>query len=135
GVLRAGGVVVPMNVLLKEREVKFYLSDPEARLFFAWADFEKAAAAGASDAGVELILVKPGEFEKTLFGAEPSFDVVDRDPDDTAVILYTSGTTGTPKGDELTHSNLLSNVRPTSETLVDINDDDVSLAALPFFHA
>ena len=51
GVLRAGGVVVPMNVLLKEREVAFYLSDPEAGLVFAWHEFAGAAQSGADDAG------------------------------------------------------------------------------------
>src|SRR6267378_682641 len=66
GVLRAGGVVVPMNVLLKEREVAFYLSDPEAKLVFAWEGFAQDAEAGAKDAGAECILVSPGSFEQTL---------------------------------------------------------------------
>src|SRR3712207_178973 len=47
GVLRAGAVVVPMNVLLKGREVGFYLRDPEAKLLFAWHDFGDAANEGA----------------------------------------------------------------------------------------
>src|SRR3954471_12954080 len=46
GILRAGGVVVPMNVLLKKREVAFYLDDPGAKLLFAWHDFAEAAEAG-----------------------------------------------------------------------------------------
>src|SRR3954462_9990164 len=66
GTLRAGGVVVPMNVLLKGREVKFYLEDPGARLVFAWGDFAEAAGQGASEAGAEMIEVVPGEFEKLL---------------------------------------------------------------------
>src|SRR6478736_4749194 len=66
GVLRAGGVVVPMNVLLKGREVKFYLEDPEAKILFAWHDFAEAAEAGAEQAGAECVLVKPGEFESML---------------------------------------------------------------------
>src|SRR5215203_2821830 len=94
GILRAGAVVVPMNVLLKGREVGFYLKDPEAKLLFAWHDFADAAEAGAKETGVEVILVKPGEFEKLLGEATPVTEVCDRADDDTAVILYTSGTTG-----------------------------------------
>src|SRR3712207_2348404 len=66
GILRAGGVVVPMNVLLKGREVTFYLTDPEAKLLFAWHGFEDAAREGAQEAGAELVTVKPGEFERLL---------------------------------------------------------------------
>src|SRR3981189_936562 len=51
GVLRAGGVVVPMNVLLKGREVGFYLQDPGAKLLFAWHGFGDAAREGAEKAG------------------------------------------------------------------------------------
>jgi len=61
GVLRAGGVVVPMNVLLKEREVAFYLGDPEVKLVFAWHEFAQAAEHGAAQAGSECVLVAPGE--------------------------------------------------------------------------
>src|SRR3954465_15640726 len=68
GVLRAGGGVVPMNVLLKGREVKFYLGVPEAKVVFAWHDFAEAAETGAEQAGAECILVKPGEFEQLLGG-------------------------------------------------------------------
>ncbi len=134
GILRAGGVVVPMNVLLKGREVKFYLEDPEAKVVFAWHDFAEAAEKGADDAGADCILVKPGEFEKLLADVEPKTEVAERADDDTAVILYTSGTTGTPKGAELTHSNLRRNVEVASG-LWDYSDEDVILGALPLFHS
>jgi long-chain acyl-CoA synthetase len=134
GVLRAGGVVVPMNPLLKGREVKFYLSDPEAKALIAWHGFAEAAQEGAGEAGVEPIIVEPGSFEESLGGVEPLFEVVDRDPRDTAVILYTSGTTGTPKGAELTHENLKRNAEVTTG-LTDVSHDDVLLGALPLFHA
>src|SRR5206468_9744117 len=91
GVLRAGGVVVPMNVLLKGREVEFYLADPEAKVLFAWHDFSDAAEQGAAETDAEVVLVKPGEFEETVGSADPLTDVAERAGDDTAVILYTSG--------------------------------------------
>jgi long-chain acyl-CoA synthetase len=133
-VLRAGGVVVPMNVLLKRREVAFYLGDSGAELMFAWEGFADDANAGAQEAGAECIVVKPGEFEKLLAGVEPRREVVDRAPDDTAVILYTSGTTGTPKGAELTHANLKTNCEITRD-MFGIGGDVVTLGALPLFHS
>ncbi len=71
GVLRAGGVVVPMNVLLKKREISFYLEDSGARLLFAWDGFAEDAQAGADAAGAECILVKAGEFEHQVGAARP----------------------------------------------------------------
>jgi long-chain acyl-CoA synthetase len=135
GILRLGAVVVPMNVLLKGREVEFYLNDPEAKVLFAWHDFGDAAEEGASGTDAEVVLVKPGEFEDMVGSAEPLTDVADCSSDDTAVILYTSGTTGTPKGAELTHDNLTSNVETILDTLIQIKDDDVVLGALPLFHS
>src|SRR5688500_6081002 len=135
GILRAGAVVVPMNVLLKKREVGFYLEDPGAKFLFAWGDFGEAAEAGAEDAGAELILVKPGEFEKLLADQEPDTEMADRSEEDTAVILYTSGTTGKPKGAELTHANLYKNSKGVSEKLGAMSNEDVLLGALPLFHS
>jgi long-chain acyl-CoA synthetase len=134
GVLRAGGVVVPMNVLLKQREVCFYLSDPEAKLLFAWEGFADDAVAGAKDAGAECVIVSVGEFEQELAKHEPKPEVADTADDDTAVILYTSGTTGTPKGAELTHANLIKNCQ-VARSLFDLSADTVVLGALPLFHS
>src|SRR5918994_4477634 len=135
GILRAGGVVVPMNVLLKGREVAFYLEDPGARIVFAWGDFAEAAEAGAETAGAEVILVKPGEFEKLLAEQGPDRGVAERTADDTAVILYTSGTTGKPKGAELTHANLYRNCSSVGDKLGELTKEDVLLGALPLFHS
>jgi long-chain acyl-CoA synthetase len=134
GALRLGATIVPMNVLLKGREVTFYLQDPEVKVLFAWHDFADAAGEGAQAAGTEVVLVKPGEFEQLLGGAEPVRQVADRDGSDTAVILYTSGTTGTPKGAELTHDNLRRNAE-LSGGLFDLSEEDVVLGALPLFHS
>ncbi|QLL07542.1 long-chain-fatty-acid--CoA ligase [Mycobacterium vicinigordonae] len=134
GVLRAGAVVVPMNVLLKERETTFYLSDPSAKAVIAWHEFAAAAQAGADAAGAECIVVTPGEFEELICAFDPIADPVPRDDTDTAVILYTSGTTGKPKGAELTHANLRHNVA-TVARMVNLTADDIILGALPLFHA
>jgi len=134
GILRAGGVVVPMNVLLKAREVSFYLGDSGARYVFAWHGFAREAEPGAREAGTELLVVTPGEFERLLERAPRMASDVERDNSDTAVILYTSGTTGTPKGAELTHFNLIANARASAE-LMRVTEDDVIFGALPLFHS
>jgi long-chain acyl-CoA synthetase len=134
GVLRAGGIVVPMNVLLKKREVAYYLSDSGAKLLFAWHGFADNAQAGAEQAGTECLLVEPGAFEQQVGAATPGTGLADTADDDTAVLLYTSGTTGQPKGAELTHANLTLNARGSAE-LFDLGREGILLGALPLFHS
>jgi long-chain acyl-CoA synthetase len=144
GVLRAGGVVVPMNPLLKGREVAYYLSDSGARLIFAWHAFADPAREGAAAVGpgqssteqaeAELIVVDGVGFPDLLASVTPDFQVVDTDDEDTAVILYTSGTTGHPKGAELTHANLISNTEVSRADIVLAGPDDVIFGGLPLFH-
>jgi long-chain acyl-CoA synthetase len=135
GVLRAGGVVVPMNVLLKRREIAFYLEDSGARLLLGWHGFAAEARDGAADAGVELIEVEPESFAAMLDEHEPTTALADSDEQDTAVILYTSGTTGKPKGAELTHFNLSRNADIASRTTCVISAGDIVLGTLPLFHS
>ncbi|MGV9804935.1 long-chain-fatty-acid--CoA ligase [Micromonospora chersina] len=134
GILRAGAVVVPMNVLLKSREVAFYLSDSQAKVVLAWHGYGEDAAAGAAAAGTECLLVAPGEFEALLGATTPQGGIVAREAGDTAVILYTSGTTGTPKGAELSHANLTRNAEVGVDLLA-LTSADVVLGALPLFHS
>jgi long-chain acyl-CoA synthetase len=134
GILRAGGVVVPVNVMLKARELEFYLSDSGAKMLFAWHALAEEAEAGAYAAGTECLFVTPGEFTRLLSGVEPRRTLCDRGGDDTAVILYTSGTTGTPKGAELTHGNLASNVEAVV-ALHGFDETTTALGALPLFHS
>src|SRR4051812_36001814 len=122
GALRLGAVVVPMNPLLKSREVAYHLSDSGAKVMVAWHLFAQAAEAGSREAGAECVVAKPGEFESLLGAAEAVEDVVDRDDDDAAVIIYTSGTTGTPKGATLVHRNLAAGA-DTARDLVDATPD------------
>ncbi len=135
GVLRAGGVVVPMNVLLKRREIAFYLEDSGAKLLLAWHGFAAEAEAGAAEAGTELVEVEPEAFAALLGEREPEAELADTDEDDTAVILYTSGTTGKPKGAELTHFNLSRNSDISARTTSNTQAGDVVLGALPLFHS
>jgi long-chain acyl-CoA synthetase len=132
GVLRAGGIVVPMNPLLKDREVGYYLHDSGARFLFAglgvWGGTGDTTAA-------KLVPVVSDHFDEMIASFDPAEDIVFRADDDTAVLLYTSGTTGHPKGAELTHSNLLRNARVTAATLFGLGPDDVILGCLPLFHA
>jgi long-chain acyl-CoA synthetase len=134
GVLRAGAVVVPMNVLLKRREIAFYLEDSEAKLLLAWHGFLGEARDGAADAGVELIEVEPAAFGATLDGLEPTAEMAAVDDEDTAVILYTSGTTGKPKGAALSHLNLARNADVSARTNTTVGPGDIVLGALPLFH-
>jgi long-chain acyl-CoA synthetase len=134
GAVAAGAVVVPMNPLLKGREVEYYLKDSGASLLFAWQDMAEEATQGAKAVDVECIPVEAEGFLHLLRDHEPDGEVVDRAADDTMVLLYTSGTTGQPKGAELTHDNMISNALTSAETLVELGEEDVVMGCLPLFH-
>ncbi|MDN5668311.1 MAG: long-chain fatty acid--CoA ligase [Renibacterium salmoninarum] len=132
GILRYGAVVVPLNPLLKSREVAYHLQDSQTSLVFAWEGVLAEVAPGAEAAGADLISID-ALLIPTLSGHEALSPITEAAGDDTAVILYTSGTTGRPKGAELTHSNLLGNAE-VSRSLHDVGVGDVIFGGLPFFH-
>ncbi|RNL62737.1 long-chain fatty acid--CoA ligase [Nocardioides marmoriginsengisoli] len=154
GVLKAGGVVVPLNVLLKDREIAYHLRDSEARAYLAfegtpelpvgaWAKAGFDAADGCRDLfllDTGALTWEPGERPESLAAAvaeqPPTFETVTVDLDDTAVILYTSGTTGLPKGAELRHRNMLDNALIAKDIVgADPERPDTYLSVLPLFHS
>lgn len=148
GILKAGCTVVPLNVLFKRNEVQYHLEDSDAVALFVWEGFASEAVTGFRQAETchTLVIVQPpGSTEALPEGAvafntllaenAPTFDTVQTMPDDTAVILYTSGTTGRPKGAELTHCNMFFNTMTCNEKLMGLHEDDVGLAVLPLFHS
>ena len=134
GILRAGAVVVPMNPLLKAREVEYYLGDSGAKLLFAWPEVAGEAGKGSEVAGATMIQTDDG-WASLLAAQTPTPGIVERDGADTAVILYTSGTTGRPKGAELTHDNLARNCEVAARTLMTVTHEDVMIGCLPLFHS
>jgi long-chain acyl-CoA synthetase len=158
GILKAGAAVVPINVLLKPREIAYHLRDSEARailVFEGTAELPMAAMARAAcdevktcDRFIVLTLdaAKPSPVAdamtigQLMYGQPSTFASHPAQPDDTAVILYTSGTTGEPKGAELTHMNMIMNAMITADLFrpaMDASPDAVNtvLITLPLFHS
>ncbi len=141
GILKAGGIVVPLNVMLKAPEVAFHLGDSGARVLITWEGILAEAAKGAEAARLDQVYAVGHAddsgvalpFERLLGVAVPHFEMATRQPMDTAVIVYTSGTTGRPKGAELTHMQLYMNADIPGR-LFDVKQDDIVITVLPLFH-
>ncbi|CAM3344953.1 long-chain-fatty-acid--CoA ligase [Stackebrandtia soli] len=152
GILKLGAIVVPLNVLSSAREIAYYLRDSESVAYLCFEgtpDLPMAKAGYAAFSEVDecrtfvTLTIDPGapspfEGSQTLSeftaGRLPSVPSVPTSETDTAVILYTSGTTGSPKGAELTHSNMIQNVQ-VCHRLFGLGTGDTYLVALPLFHS
>jgi long-chain acyl-CoA synthetase len=154
GILKAGASVVPLNVLLKGREVAYHLGDSDAKAYFCFEGTADLPIGAQGHAGFEqadtcehfFVITADPTADSPIEGVEtlgraiaeqpPTFETVETDEDDTAVILYTSGTTGQPKGAELRHRNMHSNAL-TGKELFGANeeDPDTYLCVLPLFHS
>ena len=131
GIMRRGAIAVPMNPLLKSREVEFYLSNTGARALFGTPAFAQPATDGAAAAGAGCWLVDDASLAELIADLPEQDAPVDRDDTDTAVVLHTSGTTGKPKGAELTHGGLCRNAEVGVRTLLEIGPDDVVITETP----
>ncbi len=154
GILKAGAVVVPLNVLLKGREVAYHLADSEAKAYFCFQGTPELPIGQAGHEGFTqtdgceqffMITVDPAAASpidgtetlgQAMAGQAPTFESVAIGDEDTAVILYTSGTTGQPKGAELRHRNMLSNALAGKGIFgADEEKPDTFLCVLPLFHS
>ncbi|HEU5321962.1 MAG TPA: AMP-binding protein, partial [Methylomirabilota bacterium] len=133
-ITKLGGVVVPVVFLLSAAEVRHILADSEARVVITSPELAVKAAGWTGT--VVLVGGGPGglAWEELTAGEPDTFAAVDRADDDLAVLLYTSGTTGQPKGVALSHDNLVSNARATA-SLYELDRTAWSLAVLPLSHA
>ena len=154
GILKAGATVVPLNVLLNGREVAYHLDDSDAKAYFCFQGTPELPIGAEGKAGFDqtdgcehfFVITADPAAESPIEGAEtmgramaqqpPTFDTVETDDDDTAVILYTSGTTGQPKGAELRHRNMRDNALIGKELFgADAERPDTYLCVLPLFHS
>jgi long-chain acyl-CoA synthetase len=130
GVLALGAVVVPVHALLRAEEIEYVLRDSGAKALVC-----HDALAGEGAKGAELADVRFVPTGELAAGTATMDTYVQRDPSDDAVVLYTSGTTGKPKGAVLSHLNVVMNVTISAYDVIGLRADDVILGCLPLFHS
>ncbi|OBH87962.1 long-chain-fatty-acid--CoA ligase [Mycobacterium scrofulaceum] len=134
GIMYRGAVAVPMNPLLKEREISYYLSNSGAKALFATPASADEVLPAAANAGAQCWLVDDADLAGLIADLPEQHTAVERGDHHVAVILHTSGTTGKPKGAMLTHANLRRNAEIGAHTLLGAGPDDVVMGCLPLFH-
>ncbi len=152
GILKAGAIFVPLNVLLREREIAYHLADSDSVAFICFEGTETLPMGQIGHRGFKeaetcdrfwIIPTVPGgdspiegvpTLSDLMHDQPTTFETVQCRADDTCIIIYTSGTTGHPKGAELTHSNILMNCMSTRK-LIEGGPEDTALAVLPLFHS
>ncbi|MGB1250944.1 MAG: long-chain-fatty-acid--CoA ligase [Candidatus Promineifilaceae bacterium] len=152
GILKTGATVVPLSVLLRPREIAYHLNDSNAKAYLCFEGTAELPMGTMGHAGFQqaeacenMIIMMgnpaaPSPIEgvmtmgQMMHGNAPTFETVNTDSQDTAVILYTSGTTGQPKGAELSHSNMVMNAR-LSDNMFQAAEHDIHLITLPLFHS
>ena len=135
--LRAGAVFLPLNTAYTAVEMEYFVRDARPRAMVTDPAAEADLRPVAESHGTTFLTLDAsgeGSFAKLVRASTPEFGTVPRSEEDLAVILYTSGTTGRPKGAMLTHRNLLSNADALVETWR-FTEKDVLLHALPIYHA
>lgn len=137
--LALGAVVVPVHALLVAREITYVLRNAGCKLLVAGAPLLAEGAPAAEAAGIPLFAVMGGEgvdrLDEVAKDVTPVSAYVERDAHDEAVILYTSGTTGAPKGAVLTQLNMTMNAITSATTVMGLSSSDVVLGCLPLFHS
>ena len=138
--LAVGATIVPVHLLLTADEMAYVLRDSGTDVLIAHCSQLALGAAAAHAAGTRLVSVgslpvglddAPERLEEAAAGVPPLHTYVTREAEDIAVVFYTSGTTGQPKGALLTHLNLVMNATVNVFDANDARQDDVVLGCLP----